>query len=97
VEKRGFVIVRGIMHESIMLRSVTSHVFLIYRRQNYGRASPNLVVGAAARYFASELEDDTCVCVAAPTHLVLRRGTKEAATQSRTGKPLQENALTLNL
>jgi len=44
VEKRGFVTVRGTMHESIILRSATSHVFLLYRRQNYGRADPTLVV-----------------------------------------------------
>jgi hypothetical protein len=34
VEKRGFVIERGTMHERIILRSAISHVFLIYCRQN---------------------------------------------------------------
>jgi len=60
-EKRGFVIVRGTILESIILRSATSHVFLLYRRQNYDRAHPTLVVGSAARYFASELEKTTRV------------------------------------
>ena len=59
VEKRGFVIVRGTILESIILRSATSHVFLTLSPPKL--PSNPIVVGSAARYFASEFEKTTRV------------------------------------
>jgi len=72
VEKRGFVIVHDTMHESIILRSATSHVFLLYRRQNDDRAHPTLVVRSAARYFVFDLEKTTRVSSALKTNSTSR-------------------------
>jgi hypothetical protein len=72
VEKRGFVIVHDTMHESIILRSATSHVFLLYRRQNDDRAHPTLVVRSAARCFVFDLEKTTRVSSALETNSTSR-------------------------